>query len=424
MATIKQTAYPTLKRSYSDNELNQLFKPSNQELYWIRHSLKSNSARLVRLALLKTFQVLHYFPTHTSIPSSLILLLGESLSIDVSQHSKQAFQKNSHLNRHKTAILKHLNIQPYSKANDLALKLALDHASRKDPVVDIINAVIEELISLNIELPSFSALDRLALSARSQVNNRVFKCLYSNLNTDQKKTLSALWDVNDEDGTDWFRLKQEPKKPSFNHLRLYLTIVKWTDDLARKLPRLPYIPELKRKQWVQECMAYDADRMKSLKPTKRYALAVIFICERQYLMTDHLVWMLIRYMRTLENKAQADLDARASRFMEDAVYVSSVTKKAVHLLNDDALAWRSKEIKFQNIFSHPENILDRCSAIEKIKRADLYPFLVKRFRHSRSLIKQTIQALTIRSGSGDTVYLQALHSLWQRGKKTIFQRIS
>ncbi|WP_157788727.1 DUF4158 domain-containing protein, partial [Pseudomonas aeruginosa] len=61
MASLERTAYPTLSKTYSKAELQRDFSFSDDEIKWVRS--KSKAPFHLNLAvLLKTFQVLRYFP--------------------------------------------------------------------------------------------------------------------------------------------------------------------------------------------------------------------------------------------------------------------------------------------------------------------------------------------------------------------------
>ena len=65
MPTIHDTAYPRLKSSVSEKELNEIYTPTADE-FDLAHSLtRSTAMRIGFLVLLKTFQRLGYFiPAH------------------------------------------------------------------------------------------------------------------------------------------------------------------------------------------------------------------------------------------------------------------------------------------------------------------------------------------------------------------------
>ena len=65
MPSIHDTAYPRLKSSLSEKELNEIFTPTAEEFDLAHSVAQSIPLRIVFLVLLKTFQRLGYFlPLH------------------------------------------------------------------------------------------------------------------------------------------------------------------------------------------------------------------------------------------------------------------------------------------------------------------------------------------------------------------------
>ena len=111
-----------------------------------------------------------------------------------------------------------------------------------DPA-DLINVAIEELVKENIELPAFSTLDRLTNHLRTQVHNTIYQCVAQNLTNEQKDALEKLLIVSeDEQLSDFTRLKQVLNTPTLGHIRLWTERLSWIknilnpDSLLRKIP--------------------------------------------------------------------------------------------------------------------------------------------------------------------------------------------
>lgn len=68
LPSLNDTAYPRLKTSYTQNELEQSFTPSDVEMDIAFGSINGKAPRLGFLILLKTFQRLGYFVMLTEVP--------------------------------------------------------------------------------------------------------------------------------------------------------------------------------------------------------------------------------------------------------------------------------------------------------------------------------------------------------------------
>lgn len=67
MVSVKRTAYPSLKKQLNEEELTALYSLSQKELSLICQNANGNSQRLTFAVLLKTYQVLYYFPNLQSV---------------------------------------------------------------------------------------------------------------------------------------------------------------------------------------------------------------------------------------------------------------------------------------------------------------------------------------------------------------------
>jgi len=74
------------------------------------------------------------------------------------------------------AVRSHLRVKAFygTDAGDIADKLARESAELLDQRIDIINALVDELVHRQMELPAFSALDTLAERAHAEVQDRIF----------------------------------------------------------------------------------------------------------------------------------------------------------------------------------------------------------------------------------------------------------
>lgn len=168
MASLERTAYPVLSRSYSRAELQREFSFSEEEVTWVKS--RSNAAFRLNLAVLfKTFQVLRYFPEIAEVPEPVVDFIRTQIGL----RSKVALSpyKWMQLYRHMSAVREKLGVRPFygSDGQDIASTHAQLMAPLLEQRADIINAIIDELLRQNYELPAYSTLNDLAEAARASV---------------------------------------------------------------------------------------------------------------------------------------------------------------------------------------------------------------------------------------------------------------
>jgi len=98
VASLERTAYPQFSRCYSPKDLEHTFTPDEDEVAWIKANGRSASSRLGLAVLLKSFQLLWYFPAIDTIPPEIVnhvrLTLGFGESVPVEYPVKMTFYRH------------------------------------------------------------------------------------------------------------------------------------------------------------------------------------------------------------------------------------------------------------------------------------------------------------------------------------------
>ncbi|MBX3709921.1 MAG: DUF4158 domain-containing protein [Gammaproteobacteria bacterium] len=154
-----------------------------------------------------------------SIKKYIAAIIGVDSKLDLKNYNKKTRK------RHIKIIREYLKLNANKPDRRKIMKAtALNAASTKENLADIINAVIDELIKSKFELPSFKRLVRLARAARTLVNNDNYMEIVSKLTDEQKQLIDTMIDLiiaedKDLDYLSWVALKQEPKKPTTNNIK-------------------------------------------------------------------------------------------------------------------------------------------------------------------------------------------------------------
>lgn len=212
MPNISDTAYPRLKATPSNKELEKIFTPTPEEwrFAWERTSSELQTLRL--LIWLKVFQRLGYFPAQDEIPAKIIEHIADSISTVQSSDVLANYDQNSLKWVHHSIVREYLGVTAYGEsARKAAMEASLEASTTRDDLVDIVNVAIEELIRHRYELPAFSSLVRIARSARSRINSEYHQLVNQRLTGNTRKGLAALTDRSGKNAkTAWDSLKREP----------------------------------------------------------------------------------------------------------------------------------------------------------------------------------------------------------------------
>ena len=179
MTAIHETAYPRIRSNLSDQELEELYTPTADDLAFIHRATQSPVAAFGGVVLLKTFQRLGYFPHFDSLPPRLIHHLATVLGVLLPHEALQHYEQRRFREWHLPQIRVHCGITAFSDGGRRVLIAALlEAAQSKDIIADILNVGIEALVKARYELPAFSTLRRAAQKARAQVNHRYYHQVY------------------------------------------------------------------------------------------------------------------------------------------------------------------------------------------------------------------------------------------------------
>lgn len=308
MASLERTAYPALSRSYSRAELQRDFSFSTEEITWVKS--RSNSAFRLNLAVLfKTFQVLRYFPEIADVPESVVDFIRTQIGL----RNKVALApyKWMQLYRHMNAVREKLGVQPFygSEGQDIAVAHAQLMAPLLEQRADIINAVIEELLSRNYELPAYSTLNDLAEAARAESQEKIFNLVVTRAPIEVIYQLKELLDTDfGRRQSDFNALKQAPKKPSRKHLEVLIDHLEWLEGFGDLDTIFEGIVETKIRHFAAQAAAADVSELKDCSLPKRYTLMLALIYRMRVRTRDHLAEMFIRRISTIHKRAKEELE--------------------------------------------------------------------------------------------------------------------
>jgi hypothetical protein len=195
MASIDRTAYPRFKSSLTANELQRLYRPSDEEQQFVAKYARGDTGQLTLLTLLKCHQNLGYTPSLTDVPSQIRTYLSQQLHLPADTALEVEAEKT--LYRYRQLIRSHLGVSSYSLGGaDTAQTIVEQAAYTMSDPADLINVAIEHLIKQRFELPAFSALDRLVGRVRHQVHQHLYDQITRWLSPDDIGRLEALLGVH------------------------------------------------------------------------------------------------------------------------------------------------------------------------------------------------------------------------------------
>uniref|UniRef100_UPI0005B76F1F DUF4158 domain-containing protein n=1 Tax=Pseudomonas aeruginosa TaxID=287 RepID=UPI0005B76F1F len=410
MASLERTAYPTLPKTYSKAELQRDFSFSDDEIKWVRS--KSKAPFHLNLAvLLKTFQVLRYFPDITDVPDQLV----EFIRGELGQRSKVKFAEYKWFQqyRHMNAIRARLGVTAFYGSD--AIELAERHAKAMsfvlDQRADIINSVIEELIRQDYELPAYSTLNDLAERIHAEAQETIFNLVVTRTPIEVIHKLKELLDTDfGRRQSDFNALKQAPKKPSRKHLEVLIDHLAWLESFGDLGAIFEGIVDAKIRHFAAQAAASDVAELKDCSLPKRYTLMLALIYRMRVRTRDHLAEMFIRRISTIHKRAKEELEQIQARQRQKLEQLAATLNGVVQILVQEPDDQEAGSLIRE--YLSPDGNLDRlretCAEVQATGGNNYLPLIWKHFRSHRSLLFRLSHLLQLEPTTQDRSLVQAL----------------
>lgn len=415
MPIIHETAYPRLKPNLTDKELEENFAPNVEELQLMQNNTKSSSemSQLGFMITLKCYQCLGRPINLDKVPKSIKNYITGCINI-INPTKLHDYKKSSTRKRHIKVIRNYLQINDDRAARRKCVKkVALNSASSKENLADIINDVIEELIKSCFELPGFHILQRLARAARKLVNNQYYNHITGLLSEEAKMFINDLFDVEkaNSPSTQWATLKQEPKSPTPKRVKEFFVHLLELKLLRKRVNiDMGTIPAKRFEQFVDEAMSLDSADMRKLKENRRYCLATVLIHYKAASSMDDIVIILIRWIRKLHTKGSQNLNNYKLKHTPETDDLVSLLHKILLVLKSDEETHIERISAIENcIVQGTDEAIEQCEQYMAYSGDNYYPFMLKLYSNKRYLIFQLLDQLDIKSSSNDTYIEEAIH---------------
>jgi len=415
VSTLHETAYPRLKSNPTPKELADIYTPTSEELRLAaRLAPRSPSARLAVLVYLKTFQRLGYFTQLKHVPAPILAHIAQAARIEPDSIEQLARYDLSGTKRlHLERLRAHLQVRILGAVGRTWLVTVAESAAHtKHLAPDIINVMLEELVHHRYELPAFSTLERIALSARERVHQGYFRRIYEAITPVARQLIDGMLRTPAVRGVSgWHALKREPKRPTTREVRFYLQHIREIEALAHQLPAITDIPIPKLKYFRALARAMDVSELNELAPAKRYALCAIFIRSQHAKTLDDAADLFIRLMQNLENTAQQNLIAHQ---LEHA----HRSDRLIEQLQDVLLAYQhagtdSERLRAitQALKGEVPRLLADCTEHMAYAGKNYLPFLLRPYAVRRGLLLNCLEIMQLKSSSQDSSMERMIQAL-------------
>ncbi|MCW8998817.1 MAG: Tn3 family transposase, partial [Kangiellaceae bacterium] len=418
MTAVYQTAYPRIKSDITTEELGDIYTPTLKDRSFALRHCKRNSAAFVGLLLqLKITQRLGRFITYNEVPKIIFRHIKNECRSRISLQQLKAYYSSGTKDRHVKLIRKYLNILPFNLKNMeyRVREWAVEAATTKEALPDIINVVLEYLVKERYELPAFSVLSRLCQSARTEVNNNYYNQLCDYLNNKGRHSINELLKSSvGINGFGWSTLKAEPKRPTTRNIYAYIQYLEWLTSLQSLLPTQLALPTVKHQQYINEAKAMDYAELMKTKMNKRIAMVIVLI-RHQYAKTlDSAAEIFIKLIQKLDRSAQKQLEKYLADHQKQTDYLISVLSGTVKVYMNKPQSVSEFD---PMLGGDSQRLLQMCEQYMAFAGNNYLPFMIQAYKKQRSALFRTIETLNLASSTEDKDLLRAFQFILEHRKK-------
>lgn len=407
MPSAYETAYPRLKSSVSDEELNQCYAPTADDLALASQVAKGTGPKICFLVLLKTFQRLGYFVRLPDVPRPIAEHISLLFGVHYEALEWEAYDESGTRRRHVAAIREHFGINPYDQtAQRFVDQVLRSVAQTREDLSDLVNAATEELIRRRYELPGFRTLLDAARNARTEINRHYYACVRAALGLRGCERIDEL--LLTDDGKQislWQTMKIDRGAATLAQFRRLVARLRWLKALDMQPPGLfADVPPVKVRHFAREALSLDAGRMLEMEENKRFTLAAALIRQQIARCLDDLGEMVIRRMRKTHARARQALADYLWRHQPN-------TDQLIALLQQMLLAWQQPADPLKKaaeldrlIGDRADRLLEECRAHAVHADRNYLPFLWQFYQSHRPSLFAVLEEVEICSTTpGDSL---------------------
>ncbi|MCP4096109.1 MAG: Tn3 family transposase [Planctomycetaceae bacterium] len=426
MTTIERTAYPRFKSSFTQDELEHFYQPTESDATFVENRATDETQQLAMMILLKAFQKLGYLPKLDDVPVSVGKYIAKRMQHPWPDqlHDLPRMTRS----RYRQAIYTHLEIKAFRDGGQEAVEIIVRQATRtmSDPA-DLINVAIEQLIVERFELPAYRTLDELVNHIRYQAHQELYAQVTANLTKEQEAILDGLL-VRDKSETrnGFTRLKALPAKASLKWVRQWDKHLERLEKIMDPQPFLDGLPSTKVEQFASQAYRMEISDIKGVRTkAKRYTLLLCLLSQMQVRTRDQLTTMYLKRMQKLHNNAKKRLRALHDKHRNmnemmidafaDVVQHTGETAKLPNEEKDTALGKRVRQTIQAN--GGTEKLQTECQMLQAYHSNNYLPLLPDCYRHHRAVPFRLTERLQIRSATQSKVLLQALEFIHEHRNK-------
>ena len=412
MVAVHETAYPRLRSRTTFKDLKgSIWEPSPEELKWIKQLVTKPLHRHVLLIQLKMFQHLGYHIAFKAIPAGFIKYYGKRLRNRCSVEFVRQHAHSSRRSFYIDQIRQYLGVRPFDTV--LAERSMETAAETRHYLADMINEVIELLLKDRCELPGFTTLNKMAISARHRLNSNLYSSYWQKLSTEGKRLLAELLDQES-----WDQLKPTTGKVSRNNASVLLKQLQWYQDIRKNLSDLPEMTPEKCRALELEACAQSRSDMESIKQEKQALLLALLLRYRHAQVLDDIANIFLKMLRSIHNRAQTKLQEwQKDKTKQQEKLIAQLKAVSQAYQQESTSSDPTLESIGKALKNKPQEVIKACNELLEYSDGNHLPFTISFYRYHRTSLLTAMSLFTLRTACNDYRLIQAWHFI-NKNKKS------
>ena len=395
----EKVRYPFLPNQIKKELLEEFFTITKEDEYFLR-KVKQKKNLLALALLLKVHSYLHYFPFKMSnLPNPIINHVAKQLKKDPSE-LKSYDNLRSVKQYHSKIIRKYLGFSTFEDKAEIVNAWIYEHASKTDIHIDIVKESIRRIIVEKIELPSLSAIEKLASSAVRKANKNLFDRIEQSLSAEQKLMIESL--IRESEGSkasELRLLKIIPGRANINTLHDQIKLLKKLKAFNITNSLMRTIPVNKRQLFADQGTEYNIRDLRNFNAERRHAILSCFIYRNYTKTTDNIISIMVKIVRGMHNKSIEKFETiwlrKIAKSASNFRILEDLTGIILEYIDEDGRILKKKLVDYKSVEEYRQINLEakRISGTE----TDHYALLINYYGYLRRFSKIILNTLEFNS---------------------------
>ena len=372
---------------------------------WTELSQRRRSYNRLGFAYQLAFvRLAHRFPAQQPLEIDQELLTYVGLQLDIPIETIQDYQQRRQtIAEHRLAILDYLGLRRLGEMETKELAdFLFEQACRLEQSGPLLVQAKQFLKEAGILYPVDETFNRLLMTARQSARTHISARITETLSTDLKQKLDALLEVGLNRITPFQSLKNPPGRASPTTMLRLAQKMEQIEATGIRLVDLSWLNNNYQRSLARYARRCSADRIRQLKPERRYGVLVCFLWQVYRDTIDQMVDMHHKLMTLVYNRAQTDIDEQTKKQHRLIRHSLSTLHAISQIILDETVSDADlRQALFEEI--DQESLTTQMTQVETWlsgKYSHVFNLVVQRFSYLRQFSPSLLEHLEFRLEEG------------------------